>query len=672
MTVKRIMLLSAVLLHAACATDTRFAEGKRLLTQGQTEAGLELLEKATRDNPRQSEVRAYWMRERELAITRLTADAEVSRMQGRIAEAELFYGRALKIDPNDVRAKGGMEALTAARRHEQQLREAESRLERKELEAAEAIVRNVLAENSTHPQARTVLRRIVDAMASRSAVPPVLKAGAVKPVNLEFRDAPLRSVFEVIAKTSGINFVFDKDVRPDLRSTIVVRNSTVDDVIRLILVTNQLERKVLNDNTILVYPNTPAKLKEYQELVVRSFYLANADVKQTLTMIKTMVKTRDVFIDEKLGLLVMKDTPDAVRLAEKLIAAQDLAEPEVTLEVEVLEVATNRVQELGLRAPEQVILTNPATVPASGAPVSGTLARASSGLTAFVATPPIIINLRQQDGVTNVLANPRIRVKNREKARIHIGDRVPVVTTTATANVGVSASVSYLDVGLKLDVEPAIQLEGEVIMKVGLEVSNITREVATTGGGLAYQLGTRNAATTLRLRDGETQVLAGLIQDDERRIANKVPGLGSLPVLGRLFSNNNETKTKTEIVLLITPRIVRALLRPDHVSSEYYSGTESNVGAQPLSIRPTAGSVTMSSSPVPGGAQQQAPQGSSPSPQPATPQPQAVTPPSEPTPSQPEPLGSQPQPLTQQPVAPAPQAVTAPPAAVPQGTNTRP
>jgi general secretion pathway protein D len=667
-----------LLLFAGCATDSGFVEGKKLLTEGQTEAGLELLEKAVRRNPAQNEARAYWMRERELAISRLTAEAEVSRGQGRIAEAELFYGRALKIDPNDARAKAGMEALAAARRHEQQIREAEARFERKEFEAAEAIVRIVLAENAAQPQARALLRRVLDAVASRGVAPQVLKAGAVKQISLEFRDAPLRSVFEVISKTSAVNFVFDKDVRPDLRSTIVVRNSTVDDVIRLILVTNQLERKVLNDNTILIYPNTPAKLKEYQELVVRSFYLANADVKQTLTMIKTMVKTRDVFIDEKLGLLVMKDTPEAVRLAEKLIAAQDLAEPEVTLEVEVLEVASNRVQELGLRGPEQIVLTNPATVPASGAAVAGTLIRASSGLTAFVATPPILINLRQQDGITNVLANPRIRVKNREKARVHIGDRVPVITTTSTANVGVSASVSYLDVGLKLDVEPAVQLEGEVLMKVGLEVSNITREVAVSGGGLAYQLGTRNAATTLRVRDGETQVLAGLIQDDERRTVNRVPGLGSLPILGRLFSNNNETKSKTEIVLLITPRIVRALVRPDHVASEYFSGTESAIGAQPLSIRPTAGSVTMSSQPGAAGAppaDQPAfvpptPQVTAPAPLPSAQatqqggaQPQSNTPFA---PSEPQPLTTTPQsaPPAPQGVAPAPvpqQGVGSPP-----------
>lgn len=600
MTCFRLIVSCVALIFAGCATDTNLVEGKRLLAQGRSEAGLELIEKSMRSNPRQNEVRAYWFRERDLAIARLMAEADAERMQGRMAEAEALYARALKVDPNDERPRSGMESLAAARRHQQQLREAESRMARKELEGAEAIVRIVLAEHSAHPQARALLRRIVDAQASRGVAPPVLKAGAVKQINLEFRDAPLRNILEVISKTSGINFVFDKDVRPDLRTTIVVRDSTVDDVVRLILVTNQLERKVLNDSTILVYPNTPAKQKEYQELVVRSFYLANADVKQTLAMIKTMVKTRDVFVDEKLGLLVMKDTPEAIRLAEKLIAAQDLADPEVTLEVEVLEIASSRIQDLGVRFPNQIFWQDPATAVASGATPVAAIMRASGPLAAFVATPAVVVNLRQQDGYTNVLANPRIRVKHREKARIHIGDRVPVITTTATANVGVSANVTYLDVGLKLDVEPSIQLEGEVIIKVALEVSNIVREVPTTGGGLAYQLGTRNAATVLRLKDGETQVLAGLIQDDERRTTDRVPGLGNLPLVGRLFSNQNDNRAKTEIVLLITPRIVRSTTRPDYIAAEYYSGTDIAIGAAPLSIRPSSGTVAMVS--TPGGA----------------------------------------------------------------------
>jgi len=318
--------------------------------------------------------------------------------------------------------------------------------------------------------------------------------------------------------------------------------------------------------------------------VVKAFYLANADVKQTANMIRTLVKTRDIFIDEKINLLVLKDTPHAIQLAERLIAAQDLAEPEVMLEVEVLEVGRNRLLELGLRFPDSVALSLVGAAGTAGTITLPEWLNSSSEIVQLSFTNPLFLfSLRQQDDATNVLANPRIRVKNKEKARIHIGDRVPVITTTAAATGGfISESVSYLDVGLKLEVEPLIHLEDEVGIKVALEVSNIAREVrGTASGTLTYQIGTRNASTNLRLRDGETQVLAGLINDEDRRTANRVPGLGDLPVLGRLFSHTRESIGRTEVVLLITPRLLRTLARPDARSIEFSAGTEMSTGARP-------------------------------------------------------------------------------------------
>jgi general secretion pathway protein D len=168
-----------------------------------------------------------------------------------------------------------------------------------------------------------------------------------------------------------------------------------------------------------------------------------------------------------------------------------------------------------------------------------------------------------------------------------------VVTTTSTANVGVSSSVSYLDVGLKLDVEPNIYLRDEVAIKVGLEVSSITREV-NISGTLAYEIGTRNTATVLQLKDGETQILAGLINDEDRRTATNIPGLGDIPVLGRLFGTQGDTRRKTEIVLLITPRIVRALNYGQVATADLPVGTDAAIGVPPLRLSATQpGSVSL-------------------------------------------------------------------------------
>jgi general secretion pathway protein D len=300
-------------------------------------------------------------------------------------------------------------------------------------------------------------------------------------------------------------------------------------------------------------------------------------------MIRALVKTRDIYIDEKLNLLVMKDTPEAIRLAEQLVATQDLAEPEVMLDVEVLEVASNLLRDFGLRYPDQInfgVLSPDSNLPSN-------IELKPRTWEYFVANPGLMLNIHQLDGAVNLLANPRIRVRNREKAKVHIGEKVPVITTTSTANVGVSSSVSYLETGLKLDVEPNVYLENEVAIKVELEVSNILEQL-NVSGTVSYRLGTRNAATTLRLHDGETQVLAGLINDEDRRSANKLPYLGDFPILGRLFRSDSDSHNKTEIVLLITPHIVRNLARPGTVQAQFSSGTDAAPGAVPLRLSSTA------------------------------------------------------------------------------------
>jgi general secretion pathway protein D len=323
-------------------------------------------------------------------------------------------------------------------------------------------------------------------------------------------------VFEALSRTSGINVLLDKDVRPDIKVSIFVRDVSVEDAIDLILLQCQLEKKIVSDNTVFIYPNTPAKIKDYQDLKIRSFHLTNADPKQMLTMIKTLLKTKDIFIHEKTNSIVMRDTPDAIRLAEKMVVDQDMAEPEVMLEVEVLEVSTTRLQELGIKWPSSFTLSTPATAATLGQ---------MRGLAGddLVATPlSASLNLKLEEGDTNVLASPRIRVRNREKAKIMIGSRVPVITNAvtpvATGSPVITGSVQYLDVGLKLEVEPDIHLDNEVVIKVGLDVSSIIKDVPNEKSGtLAYEVGTRNASTVLRLKDGETQILAGLISDEDRR-----------------------------------------------------------------------------------------------------------------------------------------------------------
>ncbi|HEX2199556.1 MAG TPA: secretin N-terminal domain-containing protein, partial [Burkholderiales bacterium] len=560
---KTLAIVVSALLLAACATQETFKEARILIEAGNEQAGLARLEQALQDNPRDVELRNYYERHKAVAVQRYLQLGDNARSAGQLERAEEAYRLAQRFDADNARAKEGLEAVAKARASEADLAQAQAALKQGNPDEAYDKAKAVLEVNPSQREALDVVRKVEEQRLKAESAPPQLNAALKNRVTIELRDAPLRAVFELLSKRSGLNFVYDRDISADLRTSVFAKDTTIEEVIKYVLVTNQLERRVLNPNTVLIYPNTPQKAQAYKELVVKSFYLGNADVKQTANMVRQLVKTRDLYVDEKLNLLVIRDTPEAVRIVEKLVANQDLAEAEVMLEVEVLEVGHTQLTDLGIRWPERISMGIQGAGGVAGQITGKEAQNFNSGLVRInVSDPLLALNLRQQAGRTNVLANPRIRVKNKEKARIHIGDRVPVVTTTAGATGFVSESVNYLDVGLKLEVEPQVHLNRDVGIKVGLEVSNISRETKTASGTLAYQVGTRNANTTLRLRDGETQVLAGLINEEDRRISTEVPGLAQLPVLGRLFRADNDNVNKTEVVLLITPRVVRNVERP--------------------------------------------------------------------------------------------------------------
>lgn len=495
--------------------------------------------------------------------------------QGRTAEGLAELEEANRLEPRNAAYRMAVIHTRERQAIAQKARE-DALLRQRKLEEAAELKRET---DATPPPAAPALEN-------------ALAATYRKPITIEFKDVSLQTVFEVIARSSGLNFVFDKDVRTDQKTSIFLKNATIESAVRLTLLTNQLEQRVVDAHTVLIYPNTQAKQKDYLPLTIRSFYLTNADVKAVAATLKTLLKTRDVVIDEKLNLLIVRDTPQAMAVVGKLVALHDLPEPEVMLEVEIVEIKRTRLLDLGVRWPDQLSLTPLAST--SGGPLTVADLRNLNSSTTAAGISPLTINARKTDSAANILANPRIRARNREKAKILIGERVPNITATSTATGFVAESINYVDVGLKLEVEPTIYLDDEVAIKVALEVSNIINQVQTKQGSVAFQIGTRNAQTVLRLKDGENQVLAGLINDEDRRAAYKVPGLGEVPLVGRLFGSQNDDASKTEIVLSITPRILRNVQRPDAELTDFESGTESNLGgrigsppAEPAPVTPT-------------------------------------------------------------------------------------
>ena len=574
--------IALALALSACAGQAAYREGRDLVAQDQVESALEKFRLALRQDPRNPEYRQAELQTRERAVYRALENADRARQNGQRSDALRSYQQAQALEPGNERAAAGLHALELDGQHGTALSEARAAINSKDLAAARARVRTVLTDDPTNAEALGLQREI-----NAAATPPLetgLSKAYRKPITIEFKDVSLKQVFDVIARTSGLNFLFDKDVRTDQKTSIYLKNSTIESAVHFTLLTNQLEQHVLDTNTILIYPNTAAKQHEYQELVVRSFFLTNADAKVVANTLKTIVKSRDIVVDEKLNMLIVRDSPDAIRIAEKLVALHDVPEPEVMLEVEILEVKRTRLLELGIQWPNSLSLT---PLPLAGGVAGGLTLRdlrSQNGASLAAGVGPITVKARKDDSDAKLLANPRIRTRNHEKAKILIGERVPNITTTATSTGFVSESINYVDVGLTLNVEPTIYLDNDVAIKVQLEVSNIVSQLKTQSGTVAYQIGTRTASTVLRLKDGETQVLAGLINDEDRRSGNKVPGIGDLPIVGRLFGSGVDDNQKTEIVLSITPHLIRNIQRPEAGLSEFRSGTDGSFRSRPDSV----------------------------------------------------------------------------------------
>jgi general secretion pathway protein D len=565
-------LMLLVVLLAGCAEQQIRRESQRSIEAGDYEQAVRTLDEGLRRNPESAVLRSGLLQARAEALTRRIAAAAAFRLEGKLDAAQSELERAKALEPQNTRIDALLHELATQRRQDQALAEAKTRLDAKQPQAALRTIEQALKDNPRHSGLLTLQRKVEIEQAQ--LLPPSGRSALAetRPISLDFRDASLRTVLDVVSRNSGVNFILDRDIRPETRVTVFLRQARVEDALDLIIGTNQLAKKVIDTQTVLVYPNTPEKQREYQEQVVRVFYLASAEAKGAAAFLRAMLRIREPFIDERSNMLALRDSPENIQLAARLIALYDAGEPEVLLEVEVLEVSTTRLTELGIKYPDTFSLTPLPPTGQSGLTL-GNVADLNRDRVAL-GVAGLLINLKSQVGDFNTLANPRIRARNKEKAKVLIGDKIPVITTTTGTGSFVSESVSYLDVGLKLEVEPTIYADDDVAIKLSLEVSTLGTSVKTNSGTLAYQIGTRTATTALRLRDGETQLLGGLINKEERKSSSRVPGLGDLPVLGRLFSSDLDTALRTELLLAITPRILRNIRRPDSNETELWVGTD--------------------------------------------------------------------------------------------------
>jgi len=431
-------------------------------------------------------------------------------------------------------------------------------------------------------EGKTELQTLIER--ARDLPPPGmdLPQGVKMPASLTFRDATSRDVFTAIARLSNISLIFDSAFR-DTPVTVDLRNATLDDALNTVAGATRTFFRVTAPKTIVVIPDTPAKRREYEEEVVRTFYLSNADLKETMDLLRMVLDARRISPTTATNALTIKDTPERISAAARVLSAIDKARPEVIIDVELLEVNRTKLLEYGLQiaSPGSSGINGSASISsaktdASSAVTLQTLRNLSQSDILLASLPSLYYRLLKNDSNTRTLANPQLRTTDGTPATARFGEQVPVPVTTfapiATGGVAQQAitSFNYQNIGVNIDITPRTHHDDDVSLTLKVAVTNISG----TGFQGLPTFGNREINTIIRLRDGETNMLAGLIRDDERQSLEGVPGLIDLPLVGRLFAHSQKTTNQTDIILTLTPHIIRLLdlneadLRPFRVGRD--------------------------------------------------------------------------------------------------------
>ena len=535
------------------------------------------------------------------AALRQARDAERRQDYDR---AVVEYTRAVRLNPNNVDARAALERaklrasqdhyahgrrLAAAAKFDEALVEYEAAAElnptNADVEQELRATRNKLrAKIAVHQEGKTELQTLIER--ARDLPPPGLDLppGVKMPATLAFRDASSRDVFVAISRLANISLIFDPLFR-ETPITVDLRNASLEDALNTVAGATRTFFRVTAPKTVAVIPDTPAKRREYEEEVVRTFYLSNVDLKETMDLLRMVLDARRISPTTGTNALTIKDTPERIAAAARVISAIDKARPEVIIDVELLEVDRTKLLEYGLQ------IASSGSAATTGAGISGSAGLdqgASSTITLqklknlsqadvlFANLPTLYYRLLKTDAHSRTLANPQLRTSDGSPAKAAFGEQVPVPQTTfaplATGGAPQQpiTSFAYQNIGVNIDITPRTHHDDDVTLAIRVQVSSISG----TGFGGLPTFGNREINTVIRLREGETNMLAGLIRDDERTSLQGVPGLSDIPVVGRVFAHNQKTTEQTDIILTLTPHIIRVLdlteadLRPFRVGRD--------------------------------------------------------------------------------------------------------
>jgi general secretion pathway protein D len=586
-SIAAVLLLA--LLAAGCGAARSFGRGDAAARSGNWDVAVEQYRRAVQQNPSRTDYKIALERAMINASHMHLDQARILEVRGNLDEALREYRRASEYDPTNRQIVFKVQEL-----------------EKKVREAAEA----------ARPKPTITQMR---EQARKTSPEPLLNPASREPIVVDFRNAALRDIFNSISAMTGINVTYDRDFQ-DRAYSVRLDGVTLEQALNQILSANQLFYKVLNERTIMVIPDTPPKRAQYEEQVIRTFFISHADATELAQLINTIIRVPSMAVQPMIApnktanTITVRATANVASIIEKVIEANDNPRAEIVVDVQILEVNRSRAKQYGLDlsaysingvfSPEQDprvtsgggTTTPPTTGGGTGTPTTpsaGTLNSPPFNLNSitrgvslsdfYLAVPTAVIRFLETDSETKLIAKPQLRGAEGEKLTLNLGDDIPVPATVFTplatggSNVNPLTSFNYRPVGVIVEITPRVTFENEIILDLLVESSTLGRDVNIAGQNLP-SFGSRKVKTKLRLRDGESNLLAGLLREDERRLLRGFPGILRLPVIKQLFSANDTSIAQTDIVMLLTPRLVRTHELTQQDVSPIYIGTQQNLG----------------------------------------------------------------------------------------------
>ena len=576
-----VVLAAAVGVVAGCATGAAFRHGQEAARSGDWDSAVEHYRRAVQEDPRNAAYRTA-LRRAMLSASRAHLDeARALEADGALAEAVREYRIAGELDPGNTYAAGRALELERAIRDQ--------------LEAA-------------RPPAP------IDAMqdiARRETAPPLLDPASDELLSLRFVDQSLQDILDFMGNATGINISYDQQFQ-DRVYTVELDDVTLEQALDQILIANQHFYKVLSPRSLIVVPETPQKRLQYEEQIIRTFYISNADVQELAAVLNQIIRGGSqvgvqptIVPNVTSNTIAVRATPAVMAVIEQVIAANDKPRAEIIVDIEILEVNRERAREFGLDLTQYSVSSVYAPDAAPGSAGDGNLFAAPPLVGAgdfFFSIPSVAINFLETDDETRVVAKPQLRGQEGATLTLNLGDDIPVPTTAFTpiatggATVNPLTSFNYRPIGVIVEMTPRVTYRNEIILDLEVENSTLGPSVNVAGQALPT-FGTRRVITRLRLRDGESNLLAGLLREEDRRSLRGFPGIMHLPVIRQLLSANEDTIRQSDIIMLLTPRIVRTHeltqedVSPVRIDTHGASGRLRSLGSRPEAVRDDAAAL---------------------------------------------------------------------------------